>query len=65
MNMETCTDHDDMVVVYDSHANRRTLCPFCEMITERDGLKDDIAERDTTISELEGTITSLELGDDE
>lgn len=74
MSMETCTEHDYVVVVYDGHGYQRSPCPLCDAVqtakdlveaieelqTERDGLKGDIKEDHATISDLNSTIDDLE-----
>ena len=74
MSMETCTEHDDVVIVYDGHGNYRSPCPLCDAVqtandlveaiedlqAERDRLKGDLAEQNDTIRDLESQIAELE-----
>lgn len=57
MNMETCTEHDDAVVVYDGWGNVRRFCPFCTLKEESerkiDKLEDENSSLDSKVDALE------------
>jgi hypothetical protein len=52
MSMETCTEHDDVVIVYDGHGNYRSPCPLCEAESQIKTMEDKAEEAEATIADL-------------
>ena len=52
MSMETCTEHDDVAVVYDGHGYRNTQCPLCEAESQIKTMEDKAEEAEATIADL-------------
>ena len=59
MSMETCTEHDDTVVVYDAHGQRYDRCPLCKAEEKIGEHETTIEERDDRIKDLEGEVKDL------
>ena len=67
MSLETCTEHDDTIVVYERNGYNRAQCPLCEAVqtaedlveaieelqTERDGLTEEIANLKIDLKEAQ------------
>lgn len=62
--METCTEHDDAVVVYDGWGNQRRSCPFCTAQEESTGRENRIAKLETELEETKQILYDTEMGDD-
>lgn len=59
MSMETCTGHDDVVVVYDGHGYRHTQCPLCEAEAAIKELEDKVEESAFDIDTLKDDVAEL------
>lgn len=54
MSMETCTEHDHVVVVYDDGGYNRYPCPLCQLLEQKQTLDD-------RVDSLEGELDDLQL----
>jgi chromosome segregation ATPase len=55
MTIDTCTEHDDTVVVYDSYGNNRRPCPLCQAIADAQMKENELNQQ---IEDIQGKLDS-------
>lgn len=65
MNLETCTEHDDAVVVYDGRGKYyHRSCPFCTAQEESTERENTILKLEIALSDAKQALYEAEMGDD-